>query len=65
MNELKIAKILKHTMILEYVCEKNKTKITSIIENPEISDGQYYEDWHYKYIKIKCESCGELHKFEI
>jgi len=65
MYQLKIAKVLKHTMTLEYECEKNKTKIITTIENPKISDGQYYEDWNYKYIEIKCSSCGELHKFEI
>jgi len=58
-------RIIKHTMSVEYVCPTNDIKQSIKIENPQIKEGEYFEDWTYKYIELKCKHCGKTHKFEI
>lgn len=60
------AKILKHSITLEYTCPETKEKSIHTELMPTIGDGQYYEDYHYTYIEIKkCRCCGKKHKLEI
>jgi hypothetical protein len=63
---LKGCKVIKHTISIEYSCQKNpETKHTVKIVNPSISSGQYFDDWEFTAISFKCEFCGKEHIFEI
>lgn len=62
---LKEAKIIKHEITIEYECPNLKQRYSSTIENPFITQGQYYEDWEYTAINFMCPHCGMSHVFEI
>jgi hypothetical protein len=62
MEENKI-KVIKHTMSVEYECPKTHVKHSVKIEDPIIYDYAYFSEYGYKYIEIKCKTCGELHKY--
>lgn len=62
MEENKI-RVIKHVMSVEYECPKTHVKHSVKIDNPTIYEGAYYSDWTYKYINIKCKTCGKEHKY--
>ena len=62
---MKSCRVIKHTISIEYTCPEKGTKHSVKIENPSIQDGEYFEDWTYKYLEIKCKECGKYHSFEI
>lgn len=58
--------IKSHTMVLEYTCPEGSIRTTITLDNPRIGEGEYYSDWHYKYVVIpKCSVCGNRHEIEI
>ena len=59
------AKVVKHSISIQYVCPSNGTSHTVKIESPYIDKGAYFEDWTYTFIEFKCKFCGDRHKFEI
>ena len=62
---MKEAKILKHTLKLEFECPELEKKFIQIIQKPYISQGEYYSDWQYTAVTFTCKFCGKSHSFEI
>jgi cytochrome c biogenesis protein ResB len=56
---MKQCKVIKHTISIEYQCPETKTKHSIKINSPLIYEGQYFEDWQYRYIQFKCLHCGK------
>lgn len=59
------ARVIKHSISIEYTCPSNGATHSVRIENPRLGDDSYFEDWTYHYIAFKCRYCGNEHKFEI
>lgn len=57
---------IRHVIEIEFVCPTKNEKVRQEIENPYISQGNYYEDWSYTSIHVdKCKACGQSHVFEM
>ncbi len=62
---------IRHVIEIEFICPTieletgEKKKFRQVIQNPYISQGNYYEDWSYTCINVKCEQCGKSHNFEL
>ena len=62
---LKGAKVIKHSITIEYACPGTEEKHSVKIQNPSICQGNYFEDWEYTAVSFKCMICGKEHTFEI
>jgi hypothetical protein len=62
---LKGCTTIRHVIEIEFTCPTENKKIRQEIQNPYISQGNYYEDWSYTYIDVKCNECGKSHSFEL
>jgi hypothetical protein len=62
---------IRHVIEIEFICPTlelqtgEKKTIRQEIQNPYISQGNYYEDWSYTCVHIKCKECDKSHVFEI
>lgn len=65
MYRLNTARVIKHSMSIEYVCPSNGATHSVKIDGPVVRNAEYFEDWSYQYIEFKCKFCGNEHKFEI
>lgn len=59
------ARVVKHTISLEYKCPENGATHSVKIVDPRIGQGNYFSDWTYDYIEFNCKFCGKTHRFEI
>ena len=59
------ARVIKHSISIEYTCPSNGATHSVKLNDPIIRNGEYFEDWSYQYIEFKCNFCGSIHKFEI
>ncbi len=62
---MKSCKVISHTITLEYECPEKEETYKEEIKNPYIGQGQYFEDWQYRFVRFKCPHCGNSHMFEI
>ena len=62
---MKSCKVIKHEITIIYTCPNNNQEYTLLINNPNINEGHYYEDWSYTYISFHCPHCNKEHNFEI
>jgi hypothetical protein len=58
-------KVIKHEMVVEFTCPATMKVINQTIMSPNIGTGEYFSDWTYQYVEIKCSECNNYHKFEI
>ena len=63
---LEEARTISHSIEIEFMCETRKEKVVQNIKSPNIGEGQYYEDWTYRYIIVNiCDLCKGEHRLEI
>jgi hypothetical protein len=62
---MKQCKVIKHSIRIEYTCPTDSETYTTVIKNPRINQGRYYEDWEYTAITFQCPHCKKTHSFEI
>ena len=65
METLNLCKVINHSITIEYECPNKKETYTITLNDPSISDGQYFDDWHYTAISFECPHCKTNHSFEI
>lgn len=48
-----------------FTCTNCGKKQTKILPHPQIKESNYYEDWRYKFVNIKCISCDTLNSYTL
>ena len=57
--------VISHSLTLEFECPEVKKDTTVTVNHPSICHGQYFEDWTYEYVIVKCPLCGRSHSVEV